>query len=482
MIGLDLGTQGVRAVAATRRGKVLAGASRRYETINAAPDPYREQDARQWRAAAFAVLSEVAGLLHTQGAAGPAILSVDGTSGTILPIDPNGQPLQNAIMYHDSRAAGVIGELHEKTAALEEKLGYRMSASFALPKIFWLKRNRPARYEKTAVFLHQADYLVGCLTGNFHVTDYSNALKTGYDLLEERWPVEVLAALGIDPALLPRVVKPGQLVGRITVAAAAETGLPADTLIVAGATDGYASCVASGVVCPGQYHTTIGTTLVLKGVTAKFVKDPAGRVYCHKHPEGYWYPGGAGNAGGLCLNQWFGADRFEVLNAKVPSFVPTGNLIYPLTAPGERFPFVKQDAEAFFLLKNEDEAARYAGTMEGVGYVERLCYDTLSSLGCEIGEELAITGGAVKAPVWSQIRANILGKRLLQPEIAEAAFGSAMIAGTVALDRTLSRSAQSMARYVRAFEPDEKLHAIYNELYAEFCQECVKRNFIHEHL
>ena len=92
---------------------------------------------------------------------------------------------------------------------------------------------------------------------------------------------------------------------------------------------------------------------VLKGVTEQFIKDPKGRVYCHKHPQGYWYPGGAGNVGGICLNQWFGEENFAVLNSRVPAMTPTGNVIYPLTMKGERFPFVNPEAEAFFRLRNE---------------------------------------------------------------------------------------------------------------------------------
>ena len=481
LIGLDLGTQGVRAIAATENGTVLAESSRRYSAVNAAMDPWKEQNAADWRRAAFSVLSELSAALRTRGC-GPVVLSLDGTSGTIVPLDKDGAPLRNAIMYNDSRAGSVLARVHEKTAALEGKLGYRMGASFGLPKIVWIRENEPEIFEKTAVFAHQADYLAGCLTGDFHVSDYSNALKTGYDLLDECWPDRELRALGLDPALLPRVVHPGQTIGRLTPAAANETGLPADTVVAAGVSDGYASCVASGVVRPGQYNSTIGTTLVLKGVTKNFIRDPEGRVYCHKHPEGFWYPGGAGNVGGLCLNKWFGPERFEELNRQVPQLVPTGSLVYPLTTKGERFPFVNPEAEAFFRYQKDGEAARYAAAMEGVGYVERLCFQTLQSLGCSLGEEITITGGAVKARVWSQIRADILGKRLVEPETAEAAFGSAIIAGTCALGRTLTQSAEAMVRRARVFEPRQSMHEAYNELYKQFLTECAGRGYIHEHL
>lgn len=482
LIGLDLGTQGVRAIAATPDGAVLEIAHEKYDVINIAQDPLKEQDALHWRKAAFTVLSQIASRLKHLPAAIPVILAVDGTSGTILPIDSENRPLRTALMYNDNRAKSVVGLVHEKAAALEEKMGYRMSASFGLSKICWIQQNQPEIYEKTAAFVHQSDYVVGCLTGNYQITDYSNALKTGYDLLDDCWPETLLHQLGISPSLLPEVLAPGQPIGPLTQAALQETGLPPQTSVVAGCTDGYASCVAAGVVEPGQYNTTIGTTLVLKGVTRNFIKDSHGRVYCHKHPGGYWYPGGAGNVGGLCLTQWFGPERFAELNKSVPQAVPTGNLIYPLTTQGERFPFVCPEANGFSILQNDSEIARYAGTMEGVGYVERLCYDTLESLGCDIGKRISIAGGAVKSPEWSQIRANILGKKLVQPKIVEAAFGSAMLAGTTALKRTLIESARQMVTYIREFEPDMQLHDRYNELYERFLTACRERNYIDEHL
>ena len=479
LIGLDLGTQSLKVMAAREDGTVLAQSAAAYKTVNAAQDPLKEQYAEDWEAAALTALQDAAAQLRAAGCANePAVLAVDGTSGTILPIDRTGKPLRTALMYNDPRAASVMPKLRPIVADLEEKLGYKMGASFALPKILWLKEKEPNVYAKTAAMVHQADYIVGLLTGQYQVSDYSNTLKTGYDLLDGCWPQAELDALGIDAALLPRVVRPGDVIAPITREAAQRTGLSLKTVVAAGATDGYASCVASGAVHPGQYNTTIGTTMVIKGVSDRFVRDPQGRIYSHKHPEGYWYPGGAGNVGGLCLNQWFGAENFARLNAQAAAAVPTGNLIYPLTTKGERFPFLDAEATGFQLLQNEDEAARYAGTMEGVAYVERLCYDTMQQLGCPAGGQIHIAGGAVKSPEWSQIRANVLGRTLCQPQIVEAAFGSAILAGTQSLGRTLTGAADAMVRYVRRFTPDAALHAEYDALYEKFLRVCTERGYI----
>ena len=477
VIGLDLGTQGVRALAVTAEGALIASASENYQVINAAEAPYKEQRAEDWENAAFHVLREIGEKTRLAGYREGAVLAVDGTSGTIVPLSKAYAPLRAGIMYNDPRAKPEADTVHQAGKALEEKLGYRFGSSFALPRVLWLKDHEPEVYEKAAVILHQSDYIVGRLTGDYRVTDYSNALKMGYDLIDECWP-GFIGQMGVDTTKLPRVLAPGEAIGTLTRAAAERTGLPVDTLVTAGATDGYASCIAAGAVAPGQYNTTIGTTMVIKGVTKQFIKDPLGRVYCHKHPEGYWVPGGAGNVGGLCLNQWFGAENFDAYNPKVPGLTPTGSLVYPLTAAGERFPFVSPSAEGFRIWKSDDPVARYAGAMEGVAYVERLSYDTLSSLGCELGDTVMIAGGAVKAPVWSQIRADVLGKTLLQPKVVEAAMGAAVIAGTREFGRTLEEAAHAMVSYQGSFTPDSKRHAAYNELYAAFLDACRQRGYI----
>lgn len=493
LIGLDLGTQGVRAMLADAAGTILASASQRYACINAVgknsgeqpgrnereiPSNWKEQDAEDWKDAAIQVLADLTRQERERLQHAQVWLTVDGTSGTILPIDEAGHPLRTALMYNDGRAGSVMADVHRVTGELEDRMGYRMGSSFALSKIVWIRENQPDLFAKTRAFVHQTDYIVGCLCGEYQVSDYSNALKTGYDLLEETWDESVLQGLSLSRSLFPDVIAPGKVISTIRADAAERTGLPRDTKIVAGATDGYAACIASGVVKPGQYNSTLGTTLVLKGVTKEFIRDPEGRVYCHKHPEGYWYPGGAGNVGGLCLNTWFEESGFEEFNRQVPDAVPTGNVIYPLLSKGERFPFVRPDAEGFAKIVREDMISRYAGTMEGVAYTERLCYDTLALLGCEIGDEITITGGAVKAPVWSQIRADVLGRRLVEPAVAETAFGGILLACSAALQCTVTEAAEKLVRRARVFEPDPARCRAYDELYAEFCGQCRERGYI----
>ena len=205
-MGIDVGTQGVRCVVADAAGNVLAAKSVAFAKLNIAThEGWYEQSPSDWKNAAEESVRACTEMLGKAGISAERIraISVDGTSGTIVPLDSEFEPLCNGIMYNDPRAKEEAAIVHAAMGAHEKKHGLKFGASFSLPRVMWVLRQRPEIYEKTRIFAHQADYVTGLLCGEFCVSDYSNALKTGYDLLSDRWPDEV-TALGIDTARLPK--------------------------------------------------------------------------------------------------------------------------------------------------------------------------------------------------------------------------------------------------------------------------------------
>lgn len=460
-IGIDLGTQGVRGAAVTESGEILGYCSQPYACLNAAENSaYKEQNPQDWWEALCAVLRALSKI-----APDAAALSIDGTSGTILALDGNCNSLGNAIMYNDPRAGEQAARLSSLAADHQRRHGYRFNSSFALPKILWcIENNIPA-----ARYVHQTDYILGKLTGIYDVTDFSNALKTGYDLIDECWPDFVRQA--VAPLPLPQVVPCGSVIGKISNCASQITGLRPQTLVCAGATDGYASSLAACAVRPGDWASIIGTTLILKGVSAQLIPDPQGRIYSHKHPQGWWMPGGASNVGGRCLNEWFGSENFDRLNSRACQAAPSGKLVYPLLSPGERFPFVDPAFPGFCPPDFSSQEQRYAAVLEGVGYAERMCYDLLADLGCSVSQSIYTAGGACKSPAWLQIRANILNKSLKIPQAADAAVGSAMLSASVLHFGSLTAAVSQMGRIKTIVEPEPQKAKIYDELYQQFVQE-----------
>ena len=481
-LGIDVGTQGTRAVVCDEQGAIAARAAtpfRQHSAVTCLPGR-REQKPAAWWAATVECLCRVVALLMDGRIPCSAVkaLSIASTSGTVCTVDSNGQSLGPAVMYNDARSGAEADEANDVGAELTEKLGYRFSPSFALPKMLWIKRHEPERFHDTHLSLSPTDFLIGRLTGQYGRTDHSNALKSGYDLIDKRWPDFVEAQLGIPRVKLPHVVAPGTCLGAVSDVAARETGLEAGTPVLAGMTDGCAAQVSAGAVRPGQWNSTLGTTLVVKGVTRQLIRDPLGRVYCHLHPQGYWLPGGASNTGGECIARHFNADGLAILNERALKRAPTDLIVYPLVREGERLPFSSAKARGFVLGEAADEATWYAAHLEGVSYVETLGYDVLQDLGAEVGQEIRVAGGGTDSAAWLQLRADVLGKLLLIPAESSAAMGAAVVAAAGAVYGDIVTAARAMIHVVGRVEPRREMRRPYEDRYAQFCAACKQRGYI----
>ncbi|MGW4794592.1 FGGY-family carbohydrate kinase [Nonomuraea sp. MG754425] len=463
-IGIDLGTQSVRAMAVTGDGRVLGTGSRPLTSHR--DGPRHEQDPEQWWRELAAATREAA-----RAAGGPiAGVAVAATSGTILLTDGSGRPRTPALMYDDRRADASL--VNEVGAPVWERLGYRrMQPNWALPKLLWLLRDTPADARDLRL-CHQNDFVNRRLTGHAVATDLSNALKTGVDLVEERWPAEVFDALGVPGEILPEVVRPGVRLGVVCPAAAEETGLPAGTPVLAGATDGCAAQLGAGALRPGSWNSVLGTTLVLKGVTRELIHDPLGVVYSHRAPDGSWLPGGASSTGAGALTRDLPGRDLDALSARAAArYGPDANgtppaVTYPLVSRGERFPFAAPEAETFTLGDPGDDVGRYTAVLLGAAFVERLCFDYLDLLGAPVDGEIVLTGGATRSAYWTRLRADVLGRPVTLRENAEPALGMAVLAGG------------DPARMIRTRAVVEPSGADLREPYLRFVTELERRGWL----
>ena len=473
VVGIDVGTGGVRVIACDAAGTPWAEAEHPLTTVR--EGPFVEQDPRAWWAATASGLRQVTAAVQGRGLI--RAVGVTATSGTVCLLAADGQPVRPALLYSDSRAGAEAAEVNALAQDLCDRLGYRFHSSWALPKLLWLLRHEPAHLAAARYFAHAGDFVTGCLCGDFAVTDPTQALKTGYDLLREQWPTDLLDQLGLPPERLPRVVRSGAAVGTVTPAAAAETGLAPGTVIVAGMTDGCAAQVAAGATRPGQWFSVIGTTLVIKGVTTELLRDPAGRVYCHRHPSGDWLPGAASNTGGEALAPWPRA-QLPALDQEAAQRTPTSLLTYPLRSQGERFPFVHPEAVGFTLGTPSAPGEAYTAVLEGVAYVERLGFAVLRELGAVVAGPILTAGGGAKSAVWNQIRADVLQLPLSVPRLTGASFGAAVLAATAAFDQTLVEAAARMTHAAATVLPRPAYAAAYTERYAGFVEACRARGYL----
>ena len=259
--------------------------------------------------------------------------------------DAENRPLGPAIMYNDLRATAQAQRAAEALRGTLGPYGIEIAAAFALPKILHLAATQPEVFGRCRHIVHQTDWIVGMLCGRYDVTDISTALKTGANPETLAWPEPIHRDLGLPREIFPDVVLPGTPIGQVTATAAAATGLPVGTPVVAGCTDGTAGCLASGAAAVGDLNVTLGTTLVFKAVAAQPLVDPAGAVYNHRHPAGGFLPGAASSTGGAWIPDHFGTADLDQLGRQAAALLPTRRLVYPLTTTGERFPFAMPTAQ-----------------------------------------------------------------------------------------------------------------------------------------
>jgi sugar (pentulose or hexulose) kinase len=254
--------------------------------------------------------------------------------------------------------------------------------------------------------------------------------------------------------VLPDVVGTGTQVATVSAAGSEASGIPVGTPLRAGMTDGCAAQVAAAALTPGDWCSSLGTTLVLKGSTRDLLRDPAGAVYCHRNPDGGWLPGGASNSGAGVIAREFGEDDLDGLTEQASRLAPPRTVTFPLPGTGERFPFAAPDARAFGLepAGSAGEADRFSAVLHGIAYVERLAFDVLAGLGADTTGQVTFAGGAVRNRWWNQLRTDLLQRPVLIPENVEAAMGSAVVAA--APPGRLADTARRMVRVRERLEPD----------------------------
>jgi 7-cyano-7-deazaguanine reductase len=415
-VGIDLGTSSCRAVAVDEKGELLAQAE--------APIPLPvksenqiTQDPLLWWKAVNASLKQ---LIKEVGPDRIAALAVDGTSGTLLLTDAKGVPVTPALMYNDARA---VAEADSLLSLADPKSGAH-GASSSLAKLLWLKKKGLDR--KATHALHQADWIVGMLTGKFGHSDYNNCLKLGYDAEALSWP-NWMDSLEINQKLLPEVHKPGDDIGTVSQEMAKSFGLLADVRVLAGTTDGVAAFLAAGATKPGHGVTALGSTLVLKLLSDKPVFSAEHGVYSHRLLN-RWLVGGASNSGGAVLLQYFKIEQMREMTPQLDPALLTGLEYYPLPGIGERFPINDPGMQPILEPLPGDSVTFFQGMLEGIAGIEAHGYQLLHKLGAPMVSEIRTTGGGAQNQAWTQIRERILGTPIKPARSSLSAFGTALLA------------------------------------------------------
>ncbi len=415
-LGIDFGTSGARAIAIDAAGQLRASV-----TVPGTTDQPPEQWPAQWRAALAALLDDLPRTVRRRLQA----IALNGTSSTVLLCDRAGRPLGEPLLYNDGRGAAALDAWRSRQPRLPTA-SVALSATSSLAKLCWLAQQPVAR--EAAYFLHQADWLASQLHGQLGISDYHNALKLGYDVEQLAYPDWL--STGLDPAVrawLPRVLAPGTRVGTVTLAVAQRWGLPATCQVCAGTTDSIAALLASGARQPGTAVTSLGSTLVLKLLSAVKVDDLSAGIYSHRLGN-LWLTGGASNTGGAVLQHFFSRQELQALSAQIDPSQASPLHYYPLLEPGDRFPVNDPNLAPQLAPRPDDPVAFLHGLLESMARLEAQGYARLQQLGATPLQRVYTAGGGAQNPQWTAIRQRQLGVPVAVSPQTEAAYGTACLA------------------------------------------------------
>jgi xylulokinase len=443
LLAHDLGTTGNKATLFdAEEGVVLASTFESYPT--AYPQPgWAEQDPADWESAIWQATRR---LLSQTGVepGGIAAVSFSGTMQGALLVDRQGIPLSRAIIWADQRATTqteFIGSVCDPQK-LYHLTGQRLSPTYTAPKVLWIKEHFPGVYDQAHKVLQAKDYAAFLLTGVF-ATDNSDASATLlFDLVGKRWDSDLIAALGLNGKLLPEVHPSTAIIGHVTPAAAAASGLMAGTPVVIGGGDGACATVGAGSVREGDAYAYLGSSSWIAVTTRQPIYDPQLRTFTLAHLiPGYYFPLGtmqaAGGSYGWLARLFYplgNAQALQTMDTEAAS-VPVGahGLLFLPYLMGERSPYWNPLARAALvgLAMPHGQAEFARAVLEGVALNLGLILEALQAQDVQIGRLLLIGGGA-RSAVWRQILADVLDLPVWLPALTtEATALGALVAGGV---------------------------------------------------
>jgi xylulokinase len=479
LLGIDLGTSGVKAVLLDETGRLLASGTQEYPIDSPRPGWAQQDPADWWRATRAAVGQALAkaGRVEAIGLSGQM-------HGTVL-LDRSHRPLAPAIIWADQRsrdeAREMLGQVGQQRMA--QVAGTAPATGFLGPTLLWLQRHRPRLVNRAVTVLLPKDFLRLRLTGEV-ASEATDASATAlFDIRYRRWSAEIVDLLGLRGDLLPPLLAPAQVAGRLLPAAGRDLGLPAGIPVVAGCADQVAQAIGNGLLDPGQNSLTLGSGGQWFVPLDRPAADPELRLhtFCHA-PAGRWYLLGATLTAGLSLRwlrdllSWSDEpDAFSRLSAEASRIAPgaDGLLFLPYLA-GERSPLMDPQARGCFvgltLQHGRGHLAR--AIMEGVAFAMRQIRETMAPLGVPAVHALVASGNGLAGPVWRQIVADVLNLPLRLPGGRErTAAGAALLAGIgtgVYVSYVATREAVPAPQ--EATEPDPGQVPVYDERYELFCR------------
>jgi xylulokinase len=398
----------------------------------------------------------------------------------MLPVDADGAPLMNGVLYGiDTRAAGEIETLTQRIGVetLIEKCGNALTSQSVGPKILWLKNKRPDLFAKTHKILTSTSYLVHRLTDRFVIDHYSAGSTSPLYLPERLAYSDELASDIIAFDKLPEPAWTTDIAGTVTQRAADETGLAAGTPVIVGTIDAAAEALSVGVLKPGDMMLMYGSTIFIIEITPKRVADS--RLWYAP----WLFPGQHASMSGLAtsgtLTHWFRQQFARELDPETAVITLTqeaeksppgakGLVVLPYFS-GERTPVHDPQAKGmiFGLNLTHERGDLFRALLEGIACGTNHIFETYAEVGQEPAKIYAV-GGGTKNRVWAQATSDISGRpQIVREKTIGASYGDAFLAAMAVGDAKVV-DIEQWNPVATTFSPDPALRDRYANLYRIF--------------
>jgi ribulokinase len=481
VIGVDGGTESLRAGVFDLRGRPRAFASSAYPTNFPRPGWAEQNPDDWWRALGAAVRRAV----HDAGVRPGEVagLAVDTTCCSVVALDAAGRPLRPALLWMDVRAGDAAAEVAasgDPALVVNGAGAGPVSAEWMVPKALWLLRNEPAVFDRAAHVCEFQDYVNYHLTGRMAASLCNASVRWHYDSHRGGYQPSLLRRLGLEGLLekWPRDALPlGEVVGGLTAAAAGHLGLPEGLPVAQGGADAFVAMVGLGVVRPGRLALITGSSHLQLGVSDRPLH---GRGIWGTYPDAV-IPGlhvveGGQTSTGSVVN-WLKrllpeSVDYDRLNAEASALPPGAEGLVVLDHfQGNRTPHTDADARGVIcgLTLRHGPAHLYRAVIEGVSFGTALVFEAMRAAGFS-PDEVVICGGATRSDLWVQIHADTAGLPVVLTEVADApALGSAVLAAVGAgCYGDVIEASDAMVRVAGRVEPDPARHAAYRPFYEAY--------------
>ena len=464
-LGFDFGTTSIKASAIDSEGKIIANAKVTCQMTTPKPG-YFEIDAKtQWESGFLKALE----LLGKENVARTNSICISSVCASFVPMDQQGKPVRNAILYGiDTRAIKQVERLNSSYSP--KKLANIVGSSFTshsiLPKILWLKENEPSAYKKTAYFVESSNFITSLLTGDLAWDRPTAAGGHMIHLEHGTYPTEFLKEVNIDASKLPPLMDPLDILGKVTAEASKMTGIPENATVLVGACDVNAEAFGCGAFDPGSLLLVYGSTISTLFTIDSFKKLP-GFLTGPSVLKNTYRIGGATSSGGRYLD-WVK----ETLNISETPILQdiniAGKVIMLPYLDGARIPYQKPLMRVLWygMTSETNRQELWKAAFEAMGYELSVLLEHLLKVG-EIPASAHVMGGLASNRQFLQVIANITGLAQQHFLNISAAFGDAMMAlssvNGIEEVRKILQTRRRKEKDIEIIEPDMKIWQLYEE-------------------